>query len=53
MSPSTPRSGSTPPKKSLVGLSFAFPMQMPRGGTGAGGTQTDPKRESKAKGEVS
>ncbi|MEO1583698.1 MAG: hypothetical protein AAFR96_03885 [Planctomycetota bacterium] len=35
MSPST-RRGSEPQKKSLVGLSFAFPMQMPRGGTGAG-----------------
>ena len=50
MSPSTPRSGSKAPKKSLVGLSFAFPMQMPQGGTGAGTDQYDPKRQTKPKG---
>ncbi|MEL7483248.1 MAG: hypothetical protein AAFN41_02735 [Planctomycetota bacterium] len=50
MSPSTPRSGSNAPKKSLVGLSFAFPMQMPKNGTGAGADQHDPKRQTKPKG---
>ena len=50
MSPSTPRSVKNAPKKSLVGLSFAFPMQMPQGGTGAGTDQTDPKRQPQGKG---
>ncbi|MEM8757432.1 MAG: hypothetical protein AAGF47_06600 [Planctomycetota bacterium] len=37
MSPSAPRTtASSKPKKPMSGLSFAFPMQMPRGGTGAG-----------------
>ncbi len=49
MSPSTPRNGSDTPKKSLVGLSFAFPMQMPRGGTGAGVDHPDPKRRDGSK----
>ena len=48
MSPSTPRdTGSN--KKSLVGLSFAFPMQMPPNGTGAGSDRADPKTGSKPK----
>lgn len=49
MSPSTPRNASEE-KKSLVGLSFAFPMQMPSGGTGAGNDRPDPKRDGKPRG---
>jgi hypothetical protein len=48
MSPSTPRNTGQQ-KKSLVGLSFAFPMQMPRGGTGAGADHPDPKRRDGSK----
>ena len=50
MSPSTRRSGSSTPKKSMVGLSFAFPMQMPKNGTGAGDERVAPKQQGKTKG---
>ena len=48
MSPSTPRQPNGA-KKSLVGLSFAFPMQMPTAGTGAGQDRRDPKRRPDTK----
>ncbi len=47
MSPSTPRDRTAAPKKSLVGLSFAFPMQMPRNGTGAGEDRKAPDAKAK------